>query len=92
MQVTTTGIHSERTGGVSSGFPSRESERVIEELRNGGMGNGFLEEGEKGTERNIEEHMHHQGFAVKFGFFGVQFELGSGGEEQRGNGEKGWAG
>ena len=45
--------------------------------------------------------MHHQGFwcghhmisfAVKFGFFGVQFELGSEGEEQRGNGEKGWAG
>ena len=51
-----------------------------------------MEEGEKGTEKNIEEHMHHQGFAVKFGFFGVQFELGSEGEEQRGNGEKGWAG
>lgn len=54
-----------------------------------------MEEGEKGRERNIEEHMHHRGFAVKFGFFGVRFELGSEGEEgeeQRGNGEKGWAG
>ena len=53
-----------------------------------------MEEGEKGRERNIEEHMHHRGFAVKFGFFGVRFELGSEGvgrEEQRGNGEKGWA-
>ena len=54
-----------------------------------------MEEGEKGRGRNIEEHMHHRGFAVTFGFFGVRFELGSegeGGEEQRGIGEKGWAG
>lgn len=56
MQISATGVDTERPGGVASGFPSGESERVVEELGNGGMGNGFgrrEREENRGVERGV---------------------------------------
>jgi hypothetical protein len=56
VQIAATGVDTERPGGVASGFPSGESERVVEELGNGGMGNGFgrrEREEDRGVERGI---------------------------------------
>jgi hypothetical protein len=56
VQISATGVDTERPGGVASGFPSGESERVVEELGNGGMGNGFgrrEREENRGVERGV---------------------------------------
>lgn len=56
MQIAATGIDTERPGGVPNGFPSGESERIVEELRNGRMGNGFRRrerEENRGVKRGI---------------------------------------
>lgn len=41
MEIATARVDPERPSGEARGFPGRESERIVEKLRNGGKGDGL---------------------------------------------------